>query len=125
MKGYSPQLPLTLDSRDGYRLTKTVKQFVSQNLKMLILTSPGERVMDPLFGVGLYNFLFELNTQTTKSELSGRIRRQVGQYMPFVLIQGISYGDVEGVEIDRNTLTVAIKYAIPSIGEIDLLVVEA
>ena len=124
MKGYSPRLPLVLDSNSGYSLTKTVKQFVSQNLKMLILTSPGERVMDPLFGVGLYNFLFELNTQTTKEQLSSRIRRQVRKYMPFIDIRAINYGEVEGVEIDRNTLSVAIEYAIPSIGQDDLLIVE-
>ena len=29
---------------------------IKQNLKMLILTNPGERVMDPEFGVGIKQF---------------------------------------------------------------------
>ena len=62
MQGFSPKLPLSLDPRDGFLLTKSLPEVVAQNLRMLILTSPGERVMIPAFGVGLYNYLFELNT---------------------------------------------------------------
>ena len=63
--GLSPKLPLRLDPSDGYQLTKTYKEMVKQNLKMLILTAPGERMMDPVFGVGLRNFLFEQNNRKT------------------------------------------------------------
>ena len=60
MYGVSPKLPLIVDDLDGhYGLTKTVREAVKQNFKNLILTSPGERVMDSNFGVGLRNFLFE------------------------------------------------------------------
>tara|TARA_R100001082_G_C4274490_1_gene121205 strand:+ start:228 stop:605 length:378 start_codon:yes stop_codon:yes gene_type:complete len=121
MKGYSPKLPLTLDSTDGYRLTRSVKEVVAQNLKMLVLTSPGERVMDPLFGVGLFNFLFELNNGNTKTQLRERIRRQVKKYLPFVTIRNIEFGDDGELDIDRNSLSVVIQYAIPSIGEAGFL----
>ena len=36
-------------------LIKTVKDNVKQNLKMLLFTAPGERVMLPDYGVGLKN----------------------------------------------------------------------
>tara|TARA_R100001086_G_scaffold240391_1_gene166431 strand:+ start:593 stop:970 length:378 start_codon:yes stop_codon:yes gene_type:complete len=124
MKGYSPKLPLILDPNSGYQLTKNAKEVVSQNLKMLILTSPGERVMDPLFGVGLYNFLFELNTQLTRVEIKERIARQVKKYMPFVTIQNIIFSETDGIDIDRNTLSVGIKYFVPSLGEMGLLRIE-
>ena len=58
MPGIAPKLPLQLDEVDGYRLTKTIKETVQQNLKMIVLTSPGERIMNPDFGVGLRNYLF-------------------------------------------------------------------
>tara|TARA_Y100000593_G_scaffold87430_1_gene167877 strand:- start:173 stop:550 length:378 start_codon:yes stop_codon:yes gene_type:complete len=121
MKGYSPKLPLTLSETDGYRLTKSVKEVVAQNLKMLVLTSPGERIMDPLFGVGLYNFLFELNNGNTKTQLRERIRRQVKKYLPFVVIRRIGLEDDGELDIDRNSLNVVIEYVIPSIGEAGLL----
>jgi phage baseplate assembly protein W len=58
MSGISPKLPLANNKVDGaYELNKTIKQSVNQNLKNLILTNPGERIMDPLFGVGLSQIL--------------------------------------------------------------------
>ena len=112
MEGYSPKLPLTIDPRDGFLLTKNLQEVVAQNLKMLILTSPGERVMVPTFGVGLYNYLFELNTQITRIEINERIVSQVKRYMPFVEIVQIGFGDTESSEIDRDMLTLIIKYRI-------------
>tara|TARA_A100001515_G_C4566404_1_gene208287 strand:+ start:650 stop:1030 length:381 start_codon:yes stop_codon:yes gene_type:complete len=125
MKGYSPKLPLSLDPRDGFRLTRTLKEVTSQNLKMLVLTSPGERVMEPAFGVGLYNFLFELEIESTRTRLRERVFEQVGKYMPFVEITGISFSPTEGPEYGPNSLGVTIRYAIPSLGESDILEIQA
>ena len=121
MKGYSPKLPLTLDPTDGFRLTKTIKEVVSQNLKMLLLTSPGERVMEPAFGVGLYNFLFEQNLEYTRTGIRETIRQQVKKYMPFLVIRDISFSPSEGLDIDENSLGIVIKYLIPATGETDIL----
>ena len=57
-KGLSPKLPLTKDPQDGYALNKEYVELVQQNLKMILLTAPGERIMEPEFGVGLRNYLF-------------------------------------------------------------------
>ena len=58
--GLSPKLPLQLDSMMGsYALNKTDKGVIKQNFKNLLLTNPGERIMDVRFGVGLSRFLFE------------------------------------------------------------------
>tara|TARA_Y100000034_G_C6875905_1_gene400562 strand:- start:712 stop:1095 length:384 start_codon:yes stop_codon:yes gene_type:complete len=122
MKGYSPKLPLALDPVDGpFRLTKSLKEVVQQNLKMLILTSPGERVMVPSFGVGLYNYLFELNTQHTQMEIRRRINQQVAIYMPFVQILDVQFGDIGGMDADMNFLGVTIKYSAPAAGGVNLL----
>ena len=125
MKGYSPKLPLSLDPRDGFRLTRTLKEVTSQNLKMLVLTSPGERIMEPAFGVGMYNFLFELEIESTRTRLRERIFEQVNKYMPFVEITGISFSPTEGPEYGPNSLGVTIRYAIPSLGESDILEIQA
>jgi phage baseplate assembly protein W len=121
MKGYSPKLPLHVAPEGGYGLTKTFKELSAQNLKMLILTSPGERVMDPSFGVGIYNYLFELNTQHTKSQVVGRINQQVRKYLPFIAIQSIDFDEDGGMTVDSNFLSVLIEYAIPSLNERYLL----
>lgn len=90
--GLSPALPLAVDQVDGpYRLTKTVVEAISQNLKNLILTNPGERMMDPDFGVGIRQFLFELENVGIQSEISSKISKQVKKYLNAVKILDIRF----------------------------------
>ena len=57
--GYAPSLPLSVSKEDGeYALLKTLESVAQQNLKMLFLTCPGERIMDINFGIGIRNYLF-------------------------------------------------------------------
>ena len=66
MIGYSPKFPLQLDNYVGaYSLTQTVEEVIRQNLMNLILTAPGERIMDINFGVGMRHYLFEQNVPDT------------------------------------------------------------
>ena len=58
--GISVKLPLRVTAENGpYGLTKDLASTVKQNFKNLVLTAPGERVMDANFGVGIYAMLFE------------------------------------------------------------------
>ena len=58
--GYDAVIPLNQDTSDlFYELHKTLKSKIQQNLRMLLYTSPGERIMIPNYGVGLKRFLFE------------------------------------------------------------------
>lgn len=91
MSGLSPKLPILRDSADGYALTQTYVEMVSQNLKNLLLTIPGERMMDPLFGVGLKKFLFEQQDISTYSVIHATTLQQVREYMPFIDILDIEF----------------------------------
>jgi hypothetical protein len=57
---------------------------------MLILTIPGERIMDPNFGVGLRRYLFELNGSNTYSAISSKINEQADLF-PHNLSVSISF----------------------------------
>ena len=115
MYGNSPKLPLLVDSIDGhYGLTKTLHEVVQQNLKNLMLTSPGERVMLPDFGVGLRHFLFEPE-KGLASEIKSRIFSQIRKYMPFVKIKNIEFYPARENRSNPNMLSVAIEYHVPSI----------
>jgi len=120
--GLSVKLPLMLDPTDGYALNKTYKELVQQNLKMLILTSPGERMMDPLFGVGLRQFLFEQNTPISWGNIEARINTQVAKYMPFVKVIRVDFGKLDdNPAIKDNTLTVSLVYKIIPLDSVDNL----
>jgi phage baseplate assembly protein W len=119
--GLSPALPLAVDQVDGpYRLTKTVVEAISQNLKNLILTNPGERMMDPDFGVGIRQFLFELENVGIQSEISSKISKQVKKYLNAVKILDIRFTlgsnykqDAVSLE-ESNAMYVHLLYKISS-----------
>tara|TARA_A100001391_G_C4868292_1_gene224549 strand:+ start:40 stop:441 length:402 start_codon:yes stop_codon:yes gene_type:complete len=123
MPGISPKLPLSLDPVDGYRLNKNLKQVIQQNLKMLVLTAPGERIMIPEFGVGLRNYLFRNATNHTFMEIENRIMQQASYYMPGININKVEFRTerrdeasmvIEGTS-PTNYLQIRIIYDVPSL----------
>jgi len=122
VSGISPKLPLYTDPVDGIALNKTIKQMTRQNLKMIILTSPGERIMHPKFGVGLRRYLFMNNTQRTLSDISRKIEEQVRTYLPSVRIRSIKFLSENGEEMgssfesssSSNYVKLVLNYEIPS-----------
>tara|TARA_A200000159_G_C7333405_1_gene343966 strand:+ start:674 stop:1066 length:393 start_codon:yes stop_codon:yes gene_type:complete len=112
-KGLSPKLPLTKDPVDGYALNKDYVELVKQNLKMILLTAPGERIMEPDFGVGLRNYLFRNDTVSTRNDINTRITNQVNTYMPFVKILEIDFNSLDNqVNSSASELKVNMKFQI-------------
>ena len=123
MSGISVKLPINTNDEDGhYGLNKTFMDVVKQNFKNLILTIPGEKIMDPSFGAGVAQLLFEQDTQDVRDQISSRIFKQVKIYMPHVIIEEISFSSLEqNIEIGSNTLMIVIKYRVTPFNESDIL----
>ena len=122
VQGLSPKLPLSLDSADGYTLIKTHKAMIKQNLKMLLLTSHGERVMEPRFGVGLRAYLFEQNISLTHNEIEAKINEQLNLYMPYVEIVELSFNDAsENPNLSENYLNIKLEYFVKPLEELDVV----
>ena len=120
MSGISVKLPLTYNYEDGpYALNKTIVETVQQNFKMLLLTIPGERMMNTDFGVGIQKFLFENDTIELRSKLSSRIKAQVSKYMSFIKVRDVIMPDIN--EQNNNFLMISIKYYIEPISMEDVL----
>ena len=113
MPSLSPKLPMHRSSEDGYAMNKNLKDVIHQNLKGLLLTSPGERVMDPLFGVGLRGYLFEQNTPIVRERIRDRIYEQVNKYMPFIKLSSVRIVPDETGHI----LNTSVEYYVPSLGK--------
>lgn len=137
MAGISPKLPISRDSEDGYSLTKTYEEMVRQNLKNLLLTVPGERMMDPDFGVGIKLYLFENHGVSVYAEIFSKARQQIGIYMPFVTLEKVDFFGPDGLwstdagwvekakneNADPNTLQMRMYFIIKPIdfaGSLDL-----
>jgi phage baseplate assembly protein W len=118
-EGLSVALPLRIDPIDGaYGLNRTLTQVAAQNLRMVILTSPGERIMFPEFGVGIRRYLFEQNTTSTLGVIRSRIEQQVSTYLPYIRILDLSVDSPEVVgsvvETDKSRVLIRIRYSVPS-----------
>jgi len=108
--GISAKLPLRVTKEDGaYGLNKDLTSAVKQNFKNLVLTTPGERIMDTDFGVGAFGMLFENYNQDVKERFKAKVIQQAKSYMPFLKIRAINFDDSD---IDSNKISIAINYYI-------------
>ena len=118
-QGLAVELPLHIDPTDGaYGLHKNIEDVAKQNLKMIVLTSPGERVMEPNFGVGIRSYLFDQNTPSTISIIRTRIDNQVKTYLPYIQISDLRVenrpASPGSSDIDKTFLSVGITFNVPS-----------
>ncbi len=118
MASLAVKLPITRDTADGFTMIKDFNELVKQNLKMLVLTAPGERIMEPTFGVGARQYLFQNFNEETYGDITANIRKQVREFMPAVAILQIDFNTSNP---DSNLLGIRIVYSIPDIGVTDLL----
>ena len=119
--GIGPKLPLTYDKKNGpFGLIIDPTIELKQNLYNLVMTDPGERVMDSNFGVGIRGFLFENFTSQTASEIRQRVYSQVLKYLPSVVVNGV---DIQADQ-DRNTLYLRLEFFIPALGVTDTLSID-
>ena len=122
--GLDAALPLSQNNSDlFYQLLRTIKSNIRQNLKMLLYTSPGERIMIPDYGVGIKRFLFE---QAPEYFIDEAIRRQVEKYLPEVVILSLNISRSEKLAKKTgatNNLSIELIYEISGYNVRDALIV--
>lgn len=107
----APSLPLQDSTDNTHRMIRDYRTLARQNFKMLLLTAPGERIMDANFGVGIRRYLFEMSSDDTKKLIAERIESQVAEYMPYITVTSITFP----MSID-NVLHILIKYSVETLG---------
>ena len=114
--GIGPKLPVVVSKSEGcIGPNITLSENTKQNLKNLLLTSPGERVMIPDFGVGIRNFLFENESNEVIARLQNRIANQIDTYMPMITLVDL------GVYIEEHVLNIKLIYGISGLLSNDVL----
>ena len=110
---WSPHIPAALGDDGEWVMNDTVVEAINQNLRMIILTAPGERTGFPNFGAGLKLYLFETPSQSLYDRISSAIRSQVGRYIPVITIEEINF-NIENM--DSHQLHIQLKYSMPGFG---------
>ena len=112
---YGPKFPLSSGNEDAFELYETVEGQIAFYLKNLILTSPGEKISDSNYGVGLRRFIFEQAIPATYSKISSKISSQISTSEAPACISVIDIqAGASDVDIDSNSMFVKIAYKIPN-----------
>ena len=109
---YGPKWPLKSGNADTFDMYDSVEQQISFYLKNLLLTSPGENISDPSYGVGIRRFLFEPNIDSFRSSILSTVSSQISIYLSYLIISDIEVVS-SAEDVDNNSMTLRIIYAIP------------
>ena len=88
---------------------------IKSNILMLLKTKIGERRMNPNFGSGLWNLIFEFNNENLTQLVESTVRRDVERWLPYVSILKIVVGNGT-VERDQNIVRVSVDFISNSAG---------
>jgi len=123
MPGLAARLPLLISESEGpYDLLQTIKQVAAQNLKMVVFTNPGERVMDIDFGVGIRRYLFRQNVTETHDMLNTRVREQIARYLPYIKIMDLEIDSpISNPNLPDNFMKLRLVYKIDPYNQTDVL----
>ena len=110
---YGPKWPLKKGNHDTYALYEDVDNQIKYYLKNLILTSPGENISDPSYGVGLRRYLFENNIESIRELIRSEISSQINRYLSYLVVSTIEVSWAPG-DVDNNLLNIRIMYTTPS-----------
>ena len=104
----------TSNSNGIFAVNYTTLTQAKDNLKNLILTRKGERLMQPEFGCDVWKVLFEqLDGNTIETSIETSILDAVSIWLPYLNIDTIIF-DYDENDIDNNRIALDIKFSLVS-----------
>jgi phage baseplate assembly protein W len=121
---YGITLPITHGPQGYFNQSYSILEQVKSNMNLLLRTKKGERRMNPDFGSGLWNVLFESYTDDISPIIEDTIRKDVSRWMSYVNIEDIQVNTNDTEYKDKYTVGVTVSFTIPSIGITDTQTLE-
>lgn len=112
-------IELPFRAKNVFSSNYQTKDAIKNNLINYFLTGTGERYLNPTFGFGLRNELFENITQEKIDALDTRAREAIEIYFPRVIPNEIRLD----TDPDRNTIGFYLSYSIAETGINDELLI--
>jgi phage baseplate assembly protein W len=104
----------TSNTNGVFSVNYTTLTQAKNNLKNLILTHKGERIMNPEFGCDIWKLLFE---PIIEGDIDSKIERTiidaVSIWLPYLNIDEIIF-DYDNNDIDNHTIGLDIKFSLAS-----------
>ena len=115
-KSVGVSLPFTKGNNGFFAVTYTTKEQIKSDLKNLILTNRGERVMQPEFGCNLRQAIFEQIDEGGVYEfIQNEIDTSIQRWLPFVIVNNIVV-DSDANSKDNNRISVKLDYTLSFAG---------
>ncbi len=112
-------LPIQI-SNVAFKQNYTEIEQLKTNIKNLLLTKRGERLMNPFFGAGVETVLFEPITDEFEDKIQDIITKSVERYIPNVSIDEINV-DMSNENKDKNLVNISLKFRSRSTGNSGLV----
>ena len=103
-------LPIQI-TNTAFEQTFQTSEQVKSNIKNLLLTKKGERILQPEFGSGLQALLFEPNVDDFEGRIEDTINESLEQWLPYVTAEEIDI-DASDTLRDNNRINVSVKFRI-------------
>ena len=102
-------LPFNRGSSGLFPQSETTLEQAGSNIKNLLLTAKGERVMQPDFGSRLRELLFEQYTEDLEERVREEIQQAMSTWLPYIVISQV---DVIQDETNPNQTKVDLDFSL-------------
>lgn len=100
----------SLNGGSVFAQSYTTEQQSFSNLKNLLLTSKGERYLQPTFGTDIQKTLFEPNTETVIDDLEASLQADIKFWLPYINIK-----EIKAVRnVNDYSVAIRIRYNVTS-----------
>ena len=103
-------LPIQIGNVAFNQTFQTIDQ-IKSNIKNLLLTKRGERVMQPEFGSGLQEVLFEFNDDDLSEKIETTITTAIERWIPSVSIESILVESTDTLK-DSNQVNISLTFRV-------------
>lgn len=114
-KSVGVSLPFTLGNNGFFAVTYTTKEQVKSDLKNLILTNRGERLMQPDFGCNLRQAIFEQIGPETYGYIRNEIETAISVWLPYIIVDNVDVAS-DTTSKDNNRINVRLDYTLAYAG---------
>jgi phage baseplate assembly protein W len=110
-------LPIQIGNT-AFNQSFTTYEQAKSNIKNLLLTKKGERVMQPNFGSGLQELLFDFNDDLLSVKIEETITTALENWLPYIVVQQINVNQSNDNK-DRNTVGITISFNVRNSPELN------
>tara|TARA_B100001094_G_C18188590_1_gene805561 strand:+ start:3868 stop:4260 length:393 start_codon:yes stop_codon:yes gene_type:complete len=115
---FAPTFPLSFDDTNGFQNVQDINELAKFHLRNLLMTSKGEKISDPNYGVGIRKFLFSLDSMDVEEDVRSEIESQVENYLTYLTIVSIN------VSVDEQEMNVQLRFKLSEDSETQIMNLE-